>query len=92
MFILCDTSAILMLLRIAPDMFKESAFECVTIRQIREEIFRGSKFKDRYKWLEEKRKEIRALPAFVSDTPQANLAYETITGLNDLGAICSWLW
>ena len=39
-----------MLIRIAPQMFRNSNFECVTIRCIREEVFRTQKFKDKYPW------------------------------------------
>lgn len=39
-----------MLIRIAPQMFKDSNFGCVTIRCIREEFFRTQKFKDKYPW------------------------------------------
>ena len=38
MFILSDTSSILMLMRIAPDMFVDERFECKTIRDIHDEI------------------------------------------------------
>lgn len=41
MFILCDTSSILMLLRIEPDMFKDERFKCKTIREIHEEIVKN---------------------------------------------------
>ena len=55
MVVLCDTSAILMLLRIAPDMFTDPRYGCVTIRQIYDEITRTPKFKSKYLWLHEKK-------------------------------------
>ena len=33
MYILCDTCSVLMLIRIAPDMFCDDSYGCVTIRQ-----------------------------------------------------------
>lgn len=41
MFILCDTSSILMLLCIAPEMFIDERFECITIREVHDEIVRN---------------------------------------------------
>lgn len=43
MFILCDTSSILMLLRIAPEMFTDDRYECGTIREVHDEIIRTTK-------------------------------------------------
>lgn len=48
-----------MLIRIAPDMFKDSNFGCVTIRNIREEVFRTQKFKGKYDWRLQYKNEIR---------------------------------
>lgn len=40
MNILCDTCTILMLIRIAPDMFIDGRYNCVTINEVRDEIFK----------------------------------------------------
>ena len=40
MEILCDTSSILMLIRIAPDMFRNDEFRRITINEIWQETFR----------------------------------------------------
>lgn len=50
MNILCDTCSVLMLIRIAPDMFIDQRFECVTVKEVCEEIFRTQKFKTKYPW------------------------------------------
>ena len=50
MNILCDTCSILMLIRIAPEMFRDERFECITIQEVFQELFRTQKFKDRYPW------------------------------------------
>jgi hypothetical protein len=51
MIILCDTSSILLLLRIAPDMFINPTYECATIHDVLREITSTTKFKTRYPWL-----------------------------------------
>jgi len=43
MDILCDTCSILMLIRIAPNMFIDKGFECVTIPDARKELFQTNK-------------------------------------------------
>ncbi len=50
MYILCDTCSVLMLIRIASDMFLDPKFECVTITDVVKEIFRAQKFKNKYPW------------------------------------------
>ncbi len=39
-----------MLIRIAPDMFVDPKFECITLPEVRDEIFRTTKFKNKYPW------------------------------------------
>ena len=51
-----------MLLRIAPEMFTDDRYECVTIRQVWEEIVQTPKFKSKYPWRNEYAKHIRSLP------------------------------
>jgi hypothetical protein len=62
MVILCDTCSILMLLRIAAEMFADNRFECRTIREVHEEILRTTKFKTRYPWTRDFRDRIRPRP------------------------------
>ncbi len=50
MKILCDTCAILMLLRINPEMFTNPIFECETINEVRTEFNEKQKFKIKYPW------------------------------------------
>jgi len=61
MNILCDTCSILMLIRIVPEMFCDERFECVTIHEVIQEIFRTQKFKSRYPWRERYKPKIKAL-------------------------------
>jgi hypothetical protein len=61
MNILCDTCSILMLIRITPEMFCDDRYECVTIQEVIQEIFRTQKFKRRYPWRERYKSKIKAL-------------------------------
>ncbi|MCI4627045.1 MAG: hypothetical protein L3V56_13950 [Candidatus Magnetoovum sp. WYHC-5] len=61
MHVLCDTCSIIMLLRIAPNMFSDERYKCVTIVQVRQEIVRTRKFKYKYSWLNNNAKEIKIL-------------------------------
>jgi hypothetical protein len=61
MVILCDTSSILMLLRVSPEMFTDPRFECKTIREVHDEIVQTTKFKSKYPWTREMRDRIKPL-------------------------------
>ena len=61
MFILCDTSSILILLQIAPDMFTDNRYECKTIRVVHDEIVRTTKFKTKYPWTREMKPKIKTV-------------------------------
>jgi hypothetical protein len=85
MVILCDTSSILMLLRIAPDMFTDYRYECKTIREVHDEIVQTTKFKTKYPWTREIRDRIR--PTILTDAQkQTEQQYhDTIRSLNYAG-------
>ena len=61
MNILCDTCSVLMLIRIAPDMFSDDRYECLTIQEVFRELFRTQKFKSRYPWREKYKPKVKAL-------------------------------
>ena len=73
MHILCDTCSVLMLLRIAPDMFTAARYECVTVNQVWEEITRTQKFKTKYPWRKEHARHISSLPRSKVDTADYRL-------------------
>jgi hypothetical protein len=77
MIILCDTSSILLLLRIAPEMFVDPVFECVTIHEVVKEIVSTTKFKKKYPWRTEYRTKLIPLPASQYRTP----SYERLKGI-----------
>lgn len=62
MHVLCDTSSVLMLLRLAPDMFTDARYQCVTVREVWEEITQTHRLKLRYPWRDQYRKHIRSIP------------------------------
>src|SRR4030042_331322 len=81
MDILCDTSSIMMLVRIAPDMFLDSKYRCITLNLMRNEIFRNPKFKNKYHWRNEFKAKIQCLPSSVTDNADVNRYFEAISML-----------
>jgi len=63
--ILCDTSSILMLIRIAPEMFLNESYDCYTIKEVWEEMFQTTKFKNKYPWRVNFKKNIKILPSTI---------------------------
>jgi hypothetical protein len=61
MYILCDTCSVLMLIRIAPDMFCENRYGCKTMQEVARELFRTQKFKAKYPWRTKYKSNIKAL-------------------------------
>ena len=53
MLILADTCSVIMLLRIAPDKFSDSKYECVTTTEVLKELKSNQKFKTKYPWLKD---------------------------------------
>jgi hypothetical protein len=78
-----------MLIRIAPDMFIDPKFECVTISDVVKEIFRIQKFKDRYPWRKRYKSNIKPLGNAVLETNDFNLYYQTIHSQISSGIINS---
>lgn len=62
MHILCDTCSVLMVLRIAPDMFTDARYDCVTVQPVWDEIRKTQKFKAKYPWRNDYAGNIRSLP------------------------------
>lgn len=50
-----------MLLRIAPDMFVDERFECITVKVVHDEIVRTTKFKSKYPWTREFKSKLKIL-------------------------------
>jgi len=78
MDILCDTSSVMMLIRIVPDMFLDKRYRCYTLNLIRQEIFRNPKFKNKYPWRNDFRTKIQALPGSLTGNAEINRYFEAI--------------
>lgn len=87
MVILCDTCAILMLIRIAPDMFKDHRYETITISGVSQEFIRTQKFKDKYSWRSSCRSLIVPEPESKYGIGDYNMIYDLVSKLLDSGVI-----
>lgn len=87
MVILCDTSSILMLLRIAPEMFADPRYECKTIREVHDEIVQTMKFKTKYHWTLAMRNRIKVTILTEAQKRIEQQYHETIKTLNNTGTI-----
>jgi len=87
MYTLCDTSSILMLIRIAPDMFIDDRYECCTIRLVREEIFRTQKFKTKYPWRIKFKNKIQCLPTNHVKNDNFDMYFDAVESLIEHGTI-----
>ena len=86
MVILCDTCAIMMIIRLVPDMFVDPRFDCKTTTFIREEIFRTTKFKEKYPWRTDFKSKVRA----ISETElrgQLTLVEQSINAIINTGTV-----
>ena len=62
MIVVNDTCAILMLIRICPDMFKDARFGCAMLQEAYIEYTRSARFKKQYSWREKYRRCLKSLP------------------------------
>ena len=87
MFILCDTSSILMLLRIAPNMFTDQRYGCKTIRQVHDEIIRTTKFKTKYPWTRQMRSKVKPVVLSKDQIQVEAMYFEVVRTLNYQGTV-----
>lgn len=87
MNILCDTCSVLMLIRIAPDMFTDERFDCVTVQEVCEEIFRTQKFKTKYPWRNDYKDRIRPSNFLKSTDDNFRLHLDVVDRLVDAGGV-----
>jgi hypothetical protein len=84
---LCDTCSVLMLIRIAPDMFTDERFDCVTVQEVCEEVFRTQRFKTKYPWRTHYRDKIRPSRLLKGKGDDYDLHFETIKQLIEAGGV-----
>ena len=87
MNILCDTCSVLMLIRIAPYMFLDERFKCITVQDVRKEIFQTQKFKTKYPWRNNFKDKIQASRLIVDRGDEFNSCFKTIRQIIDAGII-----
>lgn len=87
MIILCDTSSVLMLLRIAPEMFVDPKYECLTLPEVKKEILQTPKFKDKYSWRVQFKPKLRTIGMTKYDDQNFKLVRNTIKVLIDVCTI-----
>jgi hypothetical protein len=68
----------MMLIRIAPDMFLDRRYQCVTLNLMRHEIFRNPKFKRKYPWRNDFKTKIQGLPSNFTNNADVNQYFEAI--------------
>jgi hypothetical protein len=78
-----------MLIRIAPDMFVDERFDCVTVQEVCEEIFRTQRFKTKYPWRTDYKDKIRPANHLKNKGNDFELSFEAINQLLDAGGMSS---
>lgn len=74
-----------MLWRIAPEMFQDKRYQCVTLSEVHDEIYQTQKFKEKYPWRGEFKPKIKTLPPSISDGQATQAHLKTISALDQLG-------
>lgn len=87
MIILCDTSSVVMLLRIVPNMFQDARYGCVTIKEVRDEMIGTQKFKSRYPWRTDYKDKLVPLAASRMETVEVSQYYSVIDELIKAGTL-----
>jgi hypothetical protein len=76
-----------MLIRIAPDMFTDERFDCVTVQEVCGEIFRTQRFKTKYPWRSDYKDKIRSSNSLKNTGDDFEIHLEAIRRLLDSGGI-----
>lgn len=85
--ILCDTCTVLMLIRIAPDMFIDTKYECLTINEVHGEIFQTTKFKYKYPWRADYKLKIVSNTSVLKKDENFNIVLDVIKNKISAGTI-----
>ena len=72
-----------MLIRIAPEMFTDPRYECETIIDVKNEIFRTTRFKNKYAWRTDYKNKIKTISATELETVEYKNNFELIKNLLD---------
>jgi len=77
-----------MLIRIAPKMFVDERYDCVTIVEVRNEIFKTQKFKSKYPWRDKYKSKIQPVPYSKEKKDEAEVYFELVSNLIN-SAVCN---
>lgn len=76
-----------MLLRIAPDMFTDDRYHCVTVLEVRKEIFGKQKFKSKYPWRDQFKNKIKVAAYDNTKVEDIDFNFELIKQIVDSAKI-----
>jgi hypothetical protein len=76
-----------MLLRIAPQMFIDKKYQCVTITDIHNEIVRTAKFKTKYPWVKGMRGKLKTIALTSEDKKREDLYFGIVKSMIYEGTI-----
>jgi hypothetical protein len=76
-----------MLIRIAPEMFRDQRFDCLTVQEVCDEIFRTQRFKTKYPWRATYKDKIQPSSLLKKKGGDYDLHFATIEQLLDAGAV-----
>ena len=76
-----------MLLRITPDMFQDERYGCVTIQEVRDELFSTQKFKSKYPWRTDYKDRVKTISPGKIDKASVDLYFSAIDALNMAGTV-----
>jgi hypothetical protein len=78
-----------MLIRIAPDMFTDERFDCATVQEVCEEIFRTQRFKTKYPWRSDFKGKIRSSNSLKNTDDDFEFHLDVIKQLVEAGGMSS---
>ena len=81
MVVVCDTCALIMLLRIAPEMFEDVRYGCITIHNVWEEFTRNARIGREYPWRSEMKSHVRSIPQGDLETETFRRLLQAVQGL-----------
>ena len=87
MVVLCDTCSILMLIRLAPEMFSSPQYETITIFGVAQEFIRTQKFKEKYPWRPNYNSKIKPVPASRLESQDYKVVFSIVDNLLRSGVI-----
>jgi hypothetical protein len=76
-----------MLLRIAPNMFQDKRYGCVTLKEVHDEILGTQKFKSKYPWRTKYKDKLNPLSSSKMNSKEVTTFFTVIDELNKIGTV-----